>query len=94
MKSEAHKDQVVIMSPEQTRQRLIALGLVFFVVIFFWMAFHQNGAAMTAFARDYTVDKVSKYTNIWFDLFGLLPIFLTIISLYFVFRKMAVFRQG
>jgi POT family proton-dependent oligopeptide transporter len=86
-KSEAHRDQMVIMTPEQTKQRLIALGLVFFVVIFFWMAFHQNGAAMTAFARDYTVDKVAKYTNIWFDLFGLLPIFLTVISLFFVFRK-------
>jgi POT family proton-dependent oligopeptide transporter len=86
-KSDAHKAQMIIMTPEQTRQRLIALGLVFFVVIFFWMAFHQNGAAMTAFARDYTVDKVAKYTNIWFDLFGLLPIFLTVLSLYFVFRR-------
>ena len=86
-RSAAHKDQMIIMGPEQTKQRLIALGLIFFVVIFFWMAFHQNGAAMTAFARDYTVDKVIKYTNIWFDLFGLLPIFLTMVSLYFVFRK-------
>jgi POT family proton-dependent oligopeptide transporter len=86
-KSEAHKGQMITMTPEQTRQRLIALGLIFFVVIFFWMAFHQNGAAMTAFARDYTVDKVAKYTNIWFDLFGLLPIYLTVISLFFVFRK-------
>jgi POT family proton-dependent oligopeptide transporter len=86
-KSKEHRDQMITLTPEQTRQRLIALGLVFFVVIFFWMAFHQNGAAMTAFARDYTVDRVAKYTNIWFDLFGLLPIFLTVLSLYFVFRK-------
>lgn len=86
-KSEAHRDQMITLTPEQTRQRLIALGLVFFVVIFFWMAFHQNGAAMTAFARDYTVDRVAKYTNIWFDLFGLLPIFLTLLCLYFVLSK-------
>ncbi|MCX6328858.1 MAG: peptide MFS transporter [Bacteroidia bacterium] len=85
--SETHKNQVVTMPPEQVRERLIALGLVFFVVIFFWMAFHQNGAAMTIFARDYIIDHVGKFTNLWFDLFGLLPIFLSIVGLYFVFRK-------
>jgi POT family proton-dependent oligopeptide transporter len=86
-KSEEHKDKMIILTPQQTKQRLIALGLIFFVAIFFWMAFHQNGAAMTAFARDYTVDHVGKYTNIWFDLFGLLPIFLTVLGLYFLFRR-------
>jgi POT family proton-dependent oligopeptide transporter len=85
--SEAHKNQVVTMAPEQVRERLIALGLVFFVVIFFWMAFHQNGAAMTIFARDYNIDHVGKFTNLWFDLFGLLPIFLSLAGLYFVIRK-------
>jgi POT family proton-dependent oligopeptide transporter len=85
--SETHKNQVVTMPPEQVRERLIALGLVFFVVIFFWMAFHQNGAAMTIFARDYIIDHVGKLTNLWFDLFGLLPIFLSIVGLYFVFKK-------
>lgn len=78
------KSQVVELTPKQTKDRLIALGLVFFVVIFFWMAFHQNGAAMTIFARDYTVGQVHKYTNIWFDLFGLLPIALALGSLYFI----------
>jgi proton-dependent oligopeptide transporter, POT family len=82
-----HKGQVITLSPDQVRQRLIALGLVFFVVIFFWMAFHQNGAAMTIFARDYTVDHVSRFTNLWFDLFGLLPIFFSFIGLYFLTRK-------
>ena len=33
---------------------LLALCLVFAVVIFFWMAFHQNGQSLTWFARDYT----------------------------------------
>lgn len=82
-----YKDQVIQLSPAQIKQRLIALGLVFFVVIFFWMAFHQNGAAMTIFARDYTVDHVGKFTNLWFDLFGLLPVFFALVSLYFVIRK-------
>lgn len=81
------QSQVVELTPEQTRQRLTALGLVFFVVIFFWMAFHQNGAAMTIFARDYVMGTVSRFTNLFFDLFGLLFIFLSILGLIFMVRK-------
>jgi POT family proton-dependent oligopeptide transporter len=86
-KDETMREKMVVLSPVQVRERMIALFLVFFVAMFFWMSFHQNGAAMTAFARDYTVDSVGKYTNIWFDLFGLLPIFLSVIGLIFVIRK-------
>jgi proton-dependent oligopeptide transporter, POT family len=81
-----HKDKVIELTPEQTKQRFIALGLVFFVVIFFWMAFHQNGAAMTAFARDYTQDAIGKFTNIFFDLWGLLSIFIAVIGLIMFFK--------
>jgi len=86
-KSETMKDQVVTLTPQQTRERLIALGLVFLVVIFFWMSFHQNGLTMTYFARDYTQPSVGKATNLWFDLFGLLPIFLSVLGLYFLIKK-------
>jgi len=87
-KSAEHKDKVIIITPEETKRRLIALGLVMFVVIFFWMAFHQNGAAMTAFARDYTQTTVSQGTNIFFDLFGLLPIALSVLGLIlFIMKK-------
>ena len=85
--SEEHKDKVITLTPQETKQRMVSLGLVMFVVIFFWMAFHQNGAAMTAFARDYTQDTVSKGTNIWFDLFGLLPIALSVLGLVLFFMK-------
>ncbi|MBN1416251.1 MAG: peptide MFS transporter [Bacteroidales bacterium] len=81
------KHQVVEMSADEVRKRLIALLLVFFVVIFFWMSFHQNGLTMTYFARDYTQPSVGKITNLWFDLFTLLPIFLSVVGLVFVFRK-------
>ena len=82
------KDQVIKLSPQETKQRLVALGLVMSVVIFFWMAFHQNGAAMTAFARDYTVDTVNRGTNVWFDLFGLLSIGLSILGIIlFIMKK-------
>jgi POT family proton-dependent oligopeptide transporter len=86
-KSAAHKDQVVELTPAQTKERLVALGLVFFVVIFFWMAFHQSAVTMTFFARDYTVPSVGKATNLWFDLAGLLPIFLAVVGLVTLLRK-------
>lgn len=85
--SEEHKDQVIKLTPEQTKQRLIALGLIFSVAIFFWMSFHQNGLCMTFFARDYTVPSVDRPTNLLFDLFGLLPAFLSVVGLIFLFRK-------
>jgi POT family proton-dependent oligopeptide transporter len=81
------KESVVELSAPETKRRVFALFMVFFVVIFFWMAFHQNGLTMTFFARDYTVPSVDKFTNLWFDLFALLPIFLSVLGLYFVIRK-------
>jgi POT family proton-dependent oligopeptide transporter len=75
------------MNPKQVRERVIALLLVFGVVIFFWMAFHQNAATMTYFARDYTITSVGKYNNIFFDLFTLLPLFLAVLGLIFLFQK-------
>ncbi|OGF67980.1 MAG: MFS transporter [Candidatus Fischerbacteria bacterium RBG_13_37_8] len=87
IKSEAYKDKIVELTPEKTRQRMIALFLVFFVVIFFWMSFHQSGLTMTYFARDYTMPSVGKLTNLWFDLFGLLPIFLSVLGALFMLKK-------
>jgi POT family proton-dependent oligopeptide transporter len=86
-KSEAHKAQVVELTREQTRERLIALGLVFVVVIFFWMAFHQSAVTLTYFARDYTVPSVGKAANLLFDMTGLLPAFLSILGLVLFVRK-------
>jgi len=86
-KSATRKAEVIELTPQQTRERLTALGLVFFVVIFFWMAFNQSGLTMTYFARDYTVPSVGRLTNLWFDLFALLPIFLALIGLIFLLRK-------
>ncbi len=86
-KSEEHKAQMIILTPEQVKERLIALGLVFLVVVFFWMSFHQNGLCMTYFARDYTVPSVGQFTNLFFDLFGLLPIYLSIVGLVLFLRK-------
>lgn len=39
------------VSPSESRQRILALGMLFMIVIFFWMAFYQNGFALTLFAE-------------------------------------------
>lgn len=81
------RTQVVELTPQQTRERLVALGLVFLVVIFFWMSFHQSAVTMTYFARDYTVPSVGRAANLLFDLFGLLAIFLAVVGLVYLFKK-------
>src|SRR4030042_1532915 len=86
------QEQIVEMAAENTRKRLIALVLVFIVVIFFWMSFHQNGYTMTLFARDYTVGSVGKFTNLWFDFFTLLPIGLSVLGLVLLVRKASEIR--
>jgi len=86
-KSETLKSQVIELSSGETRERLIVLGLVFGVVIFFWMAFHQSAVTMTYFARDYTVPSVGQAAYLLFDLAGLLSVFLSILGLVFLVKK-------
>jgi proton-dependent oligopeptide transporter, POT family len=83
----AETPNLVSLTPAQTKDRLVALGLVFFVVMFFWMAFHQNGFTLTIFARDYTVSTVSKGTAIIFNLATLLPILIVIVGIFLLVGK-------
>ncbi|MFZ4463339.1 MAG: peptide MFS transporter [Bacteroidales bacterium] len=62
------------LSTKEERPRVTALSLVFIVVIFFWMSFHQNGLTLTMFARDYTDILVSPFTNLFFDLWSILSV--------------------
>ncbi|MCX6308991.1 MAG: MFS transporter, partial [Bacteroidia bacterium] len=75
------------ITPAENRERIVALCLVFIAVIFFWMAFHQNGLTLTYFARDYTDTSVGQFTNIWFDLFTLIPVAISVICLGFAVKK-------
>jgi POT family proton-dependent oligopeptide transporter len=86
-KSALHKAEVVTLTPQETKERLLALGLVFFVVIFFWMAFQQSAATMTFFARDYTVPSVGKVSNLWLDLASLLSISFAVLGLILLLRR-------
>ena len=82
----AHKDDVEL-TPAQTKSRITALMLVFAVVIFFWMAFHQNGATMTLFARDYTSNVVTGATRIGFNIVSLFLIAISIYTLFGAFQS-------
>ncbi|MCX6640897.1 MAG: peptide MFS transporter, partial [bacterium] len=44
----------VELSPVQAKKRVLALLTIFGVVIFFWMAFHQNGLTLTFWAENAT----------------------------------------
>ena len=72
---------------EQTKSRIVALLMVFAVVIFFWMAFHQNGATMTIFARDYTAQSAEGFTRIGFNIWSLALIAISIYTLFSVFQS-------
>ena len=59
------------LAPAETKERIVCLCLVFAVVIFFWMAFHQNGATLTFFARDYTATSSTGIESMAFDVVNL-----------------------
>ncbi len=75
------------LTPEQTKSRIVALCLVFAVVIFFWMAFHQNGGTLTVFARDYTFDTVTGWQRISFNIWALALIAVSIYTLFGIFQS-------
>ncbi|HNW99477.1 MAG TPA: MFS transporter [Bacteroidales bacterium] len=78
---------IMQISTKEERPRVNSLIMVFIVVIFFWMSFHQNGLSMTFFARDYTVKTVDSFTNIFFNLNSILCFIGTIAGFVLIFRK-------
>lgn len=86
-KQKASGDKIVELTPAQTRQRITALILVFVVVIFFWMSFHQNGLTLTFFARDYTQTIAEGVTRIGFDILSLTFLIVAVYSVFSVFQS-------
>ena len=75
------------ISKEETKQRITALVLVFTVVIFFWMSFHQNGLTLTFFARDYTAKSISGIGTIAFNVLNLALIIVAFYSMFSLFQS-------
>ncbi|MCC8062972.1 MAG: peptide MFS transporter [Rikenellaceae bacterium] len=86
-KQAEHSPNVVELTPQQVKDRLVALGLAFAVVIFFWMSFHQNGLTMTWFARDYTQTVVSGGERFGFSLLTLVPFIVAFYGLLSLFQS-------
>jgi proton-dependent oligopeptide transporter, POT family len=78
---------IILSSHKEERARITSLVLVFVVVIFFWMSFHQNGLTLTLFARDYTAKQVDKFTNLFFTLPSMLAVVGSIAGLVLLVRK-------
>jgi POT family proton-dependent oligopeptide transporter len=78
---------IIMSSKKEEMSRVIALILVFIVVVFFWMSFHQNGLTLTLFARDYNVKAVGPFTNLFFVLPSLLAVVGSIAGLVLLIKK-------
>lgn len=75
------------LTKAQTRQRIVALLLVFAVVIFFWMVFHQNGQTLTEFAKSCTANHSSSWTRIGFNIWALAAIAAGVYALFSLFQS-------
>ena len=82
------------LTPAQTKARVTALLLVFAVVIFFWMVFHQNGATLTEFAKSCTAPEASGWTRIGFNVWALLSIAVGVYALFGFFQSKTVKGRG
>ncbi|MCB2221073.1 MAG: peptide MFS transporter [Bacteroidetes bacterium] len=78
---------IVQIATKEERPRISALLLVFLVVIFFWMSFHQNGLTLTLFARDYTLKAVDPFTNIFFNLESILAFIGTVAGFFILILR-------
>ena len=82
------------LSKSETIERIVCLVLVYAVVIFFWMAFHQNGATLTFFARDYVATSATGVTAMAFDVTNLLLCIVIVYGLFGIFQSKSVSHKG
>ena len=82
-KTEHHEE----LSPRETKDRIVALCLVFAVVIFFWMAFHQNGLTLTYFADEFTAKSSSGLESMMFDVINLVAVIFIVYALFSLFQS-------
>ena len=75
------------LTPAETKERIVCLCLVMAVVVFFWMAFHQNGLTLTFFARDYTATSSSGVESMMFDVWNLVA------AIFIVFGGFSLFQS-
>ena len=75
------------LTKEETKQRIVALCLVFAVVIFFWMAFHQNGLSLTFFANEFTEKTATGAHTMPFDVINLVMVIFIVYAGFSLFQS-------
>ena len=75
------------LTKEETKQRIVALCLVFAVVIFFWMAFHQNGLSLTYFADEFTAQSADGLQAMCFNVWNLVAVIFIVYALFSLFQS-------
>ena len=75
------------LSKEETKARIVALCLVFAVVIFFWMAFHQNGLSLTYFADEFTAKTSEGVEGMAFNVWNLVAIIFIVYAGFSLFQS-------
>ena len=61
--------------------------LVFAVVIFFWMSFHQNGLTLTYFADEFTARSSEGIQSMAFNVWNLVAVIAIVYALFSIFDK-------
>ncbi|MDE6397437.1 MAG: peptide MFS transporter [Muribaculaceae bacterium] len=82
------------LTPAQTKSRIVALLLVFTVVIFFWMVFHQNGMTLTKFAEAFTSPTTGSWTRIMFNVWALAVIAVAVYAAFSFFQSKTAKARG
>ena len=83
----AETQKAEIPVENDTKERIVCLCLVFAVVIFFWMAFHQNGLTLTWFADEYTATTSTGIESMMFDVRNLLALIFIVYGLFGLFQS-------
>ena len=87
VKGSEEETKVPELTKEETKQRIVALCLVYAVVIFFWMAFHQNGLSLTYFADEFTEKTATGAHTMPFDVWNLVAVIILVYALFSVFQS-------
>ena len=75
------------LTPAETKARMTALFLVFAVVIFFWMAFHQNGLTLTYFADEFTAKTSEGLQSMAFNVWNLVAVIVAVYAGFSIFQS-------
>ena len=92
--TEGVKENVPQLTRQETKERIIALCLVFAVIVFFWMAFHQNGLSLTYFANEFTAQSSTGVQSMAFDVMNLVMLILIVYGCFSLFQSKTAKGRG